>query len=151
MAIGDGETEDAEPELEEVLARFDQAPLKLVMSAADKIALDVQDPNETNPFMPAMILQDKELTRMQLGNLLVSLVDVKEKAQKIATGEEPPDPLYGFKIASALAGNPRLGQSDSEWSENRSERVNDLLMLKLLSSMTMKHCDIAQHLPGSTK
>lgn len=145
-----GEMEE-EVELEEVLCRFDEAPLKLDMSVADKIALDVQDPNETNPFMPAAILGDKELTRMQLGNLLVSLVDVKEQAEKIAGGDEPPNPLYGFKIASALARNPQLGSSDNEWSENRSERVNELLMIKLLSSMTAKQCGIARYLPGPTK
>jgi len=147
---GEG-NEDEDVEVEEVLCRFDEAPLKLVMSVADKIALDVQDPNETNPFMPAAILSDKELTRMQLGNLLVSLVDVKDQAEKIASGDEPPDPLYGFKIASALARTHQLGSADDEWSENRSERVNEMLMLKLLASMTSKQCNVAKYLPGPTK
>jgi len=145
--------EDAEDQDVDVIHKFLQAPLKLIASDAEKIALDVilkspaaEDPND-GPFdSPSTIVSDMDQMVHNLVNLMCDFQDVHALVQRIQSEEMKNDPELAWQITSALANSPNL--QDSVLDKQTGERVNDLLMVKLLVVMTKAQVAISKHLPG---
>jgi len=149
--------EDDEDDGEEgVVHKFVQAPLKLIASEAEKIALDVilKSPVEKTaedekdvPFdSPSTIESDMDQMVHNLVNLMCDFQDVHALVKRTLTEEMKSDPELAWQITSALAKSPNL--QDAVLNKQTGERVNDLLMVKLLVVMTKAQVAISKHLPG---
>lgn len=150
----EGEEEEEE---EDVVHKFVQAPLKLIASDAEKIALDVilkspvdeknaEDPNDVPFDSPSTIETDMDQMVHNLVNLMCDFQDVHALVKRTLSEEMKSDPELAWKITSALANSPNL--QDAVLDKQTGERVNDLLMVKLLVVMTKAQVAISKHLPG---
>jgi len=153
------EDKNEETLMEEALHRFDQAPLKLIASDAEKIALNVilkspvdesgADPNnlKETPFdSPSTIQTDMEQMISNFVNMMCDFEDVGSIVERIIGKELKEDPQLAWKITSALASSPNL--LNEILDKQTSERVNDILMVKLLVVLTKAQVEISKHLPG---
>jgi len=142
---------------DDVVHKFVQVPLKLIASDAEKIALDVilkspvdktaEDPSEVPFDSPSTIESDMDQMVNNLVNMMCDFQDVHSQVKKILSEEVKSDPELAWQITSALANSPNL--QDSVLDKQTGERVNDLLMVKLLVVMTKAQVAISKHLPGA--
>lgn len=153
----EGITQDDLDAGDDVVHKFVQVPLKLIASDAEKIALDVilkspvdktaEDPSEVPFDSPSTIESDMDQMVNNLVNMMCDFQDVHSQVKKILSEEVKSDPELAWQITSALANSPNL--QDSVLDKQTGERVNDLLMVKLLVVMTKAQVAISKHLPGA--
>jgi len=142
---------------DDVVHKFVQVPLKLIATDSEKIALDVilkspvdktaEDPSEVPFDSPSTIESDMDQMVNNLVNMMCDFQDVHSQVKKILSEEVKSDPELAWQITSALANSPNL--QGSVLDKQTGERVNDLLMVKLLVVMTKAQVAISKHLPGA--
>jgi len=156
LPVLEPEDEGDADDRDDALHKFVQAPLKLIASDAEKIALDViikspveQVASEAGevPFdAPSTIEPDMDQMISNLVNLMCDFEDVLNLVKKTLNKEIPTDPKLAWQITSALASSPDL--QDEMLNKQTNERVNDVLMVKLLVIITKAQVAISKHLPG---